>query len=72
MQATINYKGMTIENVTMSAVMNYTTAFDIPNERMTTELAQKLTELGANISFYTNEVHVIVGKKECEITYKSL
>ena len=72
MQATINYKGMTIEDVTMSAVMNYTAAFDIPNERMTTELTQQLTELGASISFYTNGVHVIVNKKECEIIYKSL
>lgn len=72
MQATINYKGMTIENVTMSAVMHYTVSFGIQNERMTTELAQKLTELGANISFYMNDVHIIVDKKECEITYKSL
>lgn len=72
MKANVIYKGMTIENVAMSAVMNYTASFDIPNERMTTELAQQLTELGASVSFYTNEVHVIVNKKECEITYKSL
>jgi hypothetical protein len=72
MQATINYKGLTIENVRMHAVMSYTVSFDIPNERMTTELAQLLTELGASVSFYTNDVHVIVDKKECEITYKSL
>lgn len=72
MQANVNYKGMTIENVTMSAVMSYTAAFNIPNERMTIELAQQLTELGASVSFYTNEVHIIVNKKECEIIYKSL
>ena len=72
MKATINYKGMTIENVKMHAVMSYTVSFDVPNERMTTELAQQLTELGASVSFYTNEVHVIVDKKECEIIYKSL
>lgn len=72
MQATINYKGMTIENVKMHAVMSYTVSFEIPNERMTPELAQQLTELGANVSFFTNELHIIVGKKECEITYKSL
>ena len=72
MQATINYKGMTIENAIMSAVMHYTVSFEIPNDRMTTELAQKLTEQGATISFYTNDVQIIVDKKECEITYKSL
>lgn len=72
MQATINYKGMTIENVTMSVVMSYTAAFNIPNERTTAEQLQQLTDLGAQITFYTNDVHVIVGKKECEISYKSL
>lgn len=72
MQATINYKGLTIENVTMSAVMNYTVSFDIPNERTTAEQLQQLTDLGAQITFYTNDVHVIVGKKECKISYKSL
>jgi hypothetical protein len=72
MQANVTYKGMTIEDVTMSAVMNYTVSFDIPNERMTTELAQQLTEQGATISFYTDDVHIIVDKKECEISYKSL
>jgi hypothetical protein len=72
MKADINYKGLTIENVTMSAVMNYTVSFDIPNKSMTNELAQQLTEQGATISFYTNDVHIIVDKKECKISYKSL
>lgn len=72
MQANVNYKGMNLEDVTMNSVMNYTAAFNIPNERMTTELAQQLTELGASVSFYTNEVHIIVNKNECEIIYKSL
>lgn len=72
MKANVNYKGMTIENVKMHAVMSYTVSFEIPNDRMTTELAQQLTELGASVSFYTNGVHVIVNKKECEIIYKSL
>ena len=72
MQATINYKGMTIENVKMHAVMSYTVSFEIPNERTTAEQLQQLTDLGAQITFYTNDVHVIVDKKECEITYKSL
>jgi hypothetical protein len=72
MKANINYKGMNLEDVTMSAVMNYTVSFNIPNERMTTELAQQLTDLGAQITFYTNEVHIIVNKKESKISYKSL
>ena len=72
MNATINYKGMTIENVKMHAVMSYTVSFEIQNDRITTELTQQLTELGANVSFYTNEMHIIVDKKGCEITYKSL
>lgn len=72
MKATINYKGMTIEDVTMNAVMNYTVSFNIPNERTTAEQLQQLTDLGAQITFYTNDVHVIVNKKECKISYKSL
>lgn len=72
MKADINYKGMNLEDVTMSSVMNYTTSFNIPNERTTAEQLQQLTDLGAQITFYTNDVHVIVGKKECEISYKSL
>lgn len=72
MKATINYKGMTIEDVAMNSVMNYTISFCIPNERTTAEQLQQLTDLGAQITFYTNDVHIVVDKKECEITYKSL
>lgn len=72
MQANVTYKGMTIEDVTMSAVMNHTASFSIPNERTTAEQLQQLTDLGAQITFYTNDAHVIVSKKECEISYKSL
>ena len=72
MKADINYKGMNLEDVTMNSVMNYTISFCIPNERTTAEQLQQLTDLGAQITFYTNNVHVIVSKKECEISYKSL
>lgn len=72
MKANVNYKGMNLEDVTMNSVMNYTVSFNIPNERTTAEQLQQLTNLGAQITFYTNDVHVIVNKKECEISYKSL
>ena len=72
MKADINYKGMNLEDVTMNSVMNYTVSFSMPNERTTAEQLQQLTDLGAQITFYTNDVHVIVGKKECGISYKSL
>lgn len=72
MKATINYKGMNLEDVAMNSVMNYTISFCIPNERVTEEQLQRLTDLGAQITFYTNEVHVMVSKKDIEITYKSL
>lgn len=72
MKADINYKGMNLEDVTMNSVMNYTVSFSMPNERTTAEQLQQLTNLGAQITFYTNDVHVIVDKKECEISYKSL
>lgn len=72
MQANVNYKGMNLEDVTMNSVMNYTVSFSMPNERTTAEQLQQLTDLGAQITFYTNDVNVIVGKKECEISYKSL
>lgn len=72
MKAIINYKGMNLEDVTMNGVMNYTASFNIPNERTTAEQLQQLTDLGAQITFYTNDVHIIVNKKECEISYKSL
>lgn len=72
MRATINYKGMNLEDVTMNCVMNYTISFSIPNERVTAELAQQLTDLGAQVTFYTHDANVIVNKKECKISYKSL
>lgn len=72
MKADINYKGMNLEDVTMNSVMNYTVSFNIPNERTTAEQLQQLTELGAQITFYTNDVHIIVDKKDSKITYKSL
>lgn len=72
MKATINYKGMNLEDVAMNRVMNYTISFDIPNERTTAEQLQQLTNLGAQITFYTNNVHIIVDKKDSKITYKSL
>lgn len=72
MKADINYKGMNLEDVTMHCVMSHTVSFDIPNERVTAEIIKQLTDLGAQVTFYTNEVHVIVSKKECEISYKSL
>ena len=72
MKADINYKGMNLEDVTMNSVMDYTVSFDIPNKRVTAEIFKRLTDLGAQVRFYTNDAHVIVSKKECEITYKSL
>ena len=68
MQATINYKGMNLEDVTMNSVMNYTISFNIPNERTTAEQLQQLTDLGAQITFYTNDVHIIMDKKDSKIT----
>lgn len=72
MKANVNYKGMNLEDVSMNSVMNYTLSFCIPNERATAEQLQQLTDLGAQMHFYTNGVHVIASKKDCEITYKSL
>ena len=66
MKANVNYNGMNLEDVTMNSVMNYTVSFSIPNERMEAKQLQQPTDLGAQITFYTNDVHVIVDKRSAK------